>query len=154
MSSLPDFLAVTATALWVGGLWAIGYIAVPVLFQTLADRQMAGMLAGKMFTAMAWVGLASALYLLLYQLRGYGKQAWKEGELKIVLAMLFLLLLGQFLLQPMMAELKLRALPLEVAQSTSAQQFKVLHGVASILYLAQSLLGAALVVRMCKKQEI
>ncbi|MEI7841728.1 MAG: DUF4149 domain-containing protein [Gallionellaceae bacterium] len=142
---LPHALTVFATVLWVGGMWAIGYLAVPVLFQALSDRQLAGMLAGKMFSLMAFVGLGCALYLLGHQLQQYGKLAWQQVTFRIVLGMLFLLLLGQFLLQPMMADLKLRALPLEVVQSTFAAQFKLWHGVASILYLAQSILGLALI---------
>jgi len=141
----PQSFAVLTTVLWVGGTWVIGYLVAPVLFQTLSDRQLAGMLAGKMFSVMAWVGLVCALYLLLYQLRCFGKQAWKETTPRIILAMMFLLLLGHFLLQPMMAELKLQALPLIVMQSTFATEFKLLHGVASILYLLQSLLGIVLV---------
>ena len=35
--------------LWVGSLWAIGYIAAPTLFATLEDRALAGTLAGAMF---------------------------------------------------------------------------------------------------------
>ncbi|MDP2804918.1 MAG: DUF4149 domain-containing protein [Gallionellaceae bacterium] len=144
-SDLPHALAVFATALWVGGMWAIAYLAVPVLFQTLADRQLAGLLAGKMFSLMAFVGLGCALYLLAYQLQQYGKFVWQQIPFRIVLVMLLLLAAGQFLLQPMMADLKLQALPLEVTQSTLAAEFKTLHGVASVLYLAQSLLGLALI---------
>ena len=36
-----------------GGLWAIGYLAAPVLFASLGDKMLAGMLAGKMFTWIA-----------------------------------------------------------------------------------------------------
>ncbi|HEY9151095.1 MAG TPA: DUF4149 domain-containing protein, partial [Gammaproteobacteria bacterium] len=43
--------------LWVGGLWAIGFIAAPILFAVLEDRTLAGTLAGEMFRALAWLGL-------------------------------------------------------------------------------------------------
>jgi hypothetical protein len=149
--TLRDFsekLAAFATVLWVGGMWAIGYLAVPVLFQTLTDRQMAGLLAGKMFTLMAFVGLVCAVYLLVNQWWIFGKTAWMEATFRVTLVMLVLLLLGQFVLQPMMADLKLRALPLDVMQGGLASEFKALHGIASVLYLIQSLLGLVLVVRL------
>jgi len=50
--------------LWVGGLWAIGYIVAPALFANLEDRALAGTLAGVMFNIIAWVGLACGSLLL------------------------------------------------------------------------------------------
>lgn len=145
LSKLSDSFAVIATVLWVGGMWAVGYLAVPLLFRSLADRQLAGMLAGKMFSLMAFVGLVCALYLLFYHLQQHGKVAWQKTAVRLVLIMLALLVIGEFVLQPMMSYLKMRALPLAVMQSAFATEFKALHGVASILYLVQSLLGATLV---------
>ncbi len=147
LRNFPRHLAILSAALWVGGTWAIGYLAVPVLFQTLPDRQLAGLLAGKMFTWMAFAGIACALYLLAYQLRQFGRSVWKQATFLVTLTMLVLLLTGQFGIQPIMADLKSQALPLDVMHSALAPQFKALHGVASILYLIQSLLGVALLVR-------
>lgn len=144
--NLPRHLAALSAALWVGGMWAVGYLAVPVLFQALPDRQLAGMLAGKMFTAMAYIGIGCALYLLAYQWHRFGRSVWKQKLFSVTFAMLILLLIGQFAIQPIMANLKAQALPLDVMQSALAAQFKTLHGLASILYLLQSLLGIALVI--------
>src|SRR3569623_1849958 len=44
-------------AVWVGGMLAVGYLAVPVLFHMLDDRVLAGALAGEMFRYMNGVGL-------------------------------------------------------------------------------------------------
>ena len=38
MNRFADKLALIAVTLWVGGLWAIGYLAAPVLFSALADK--------------------------------------------------------------------------------------------------------------------
>ncbi len=38
---------------WVGGLWAIGYVAVPVLFNMISDRYLAGGIAGRLFSIMS-----------------------------------------------------------------------------------------------------
>ncbi|MCH2219440.1 MAG: DUF4149 domain-containing protein [Dechloromonas sp.] len=46
MRRLAEALYLITIALWVGGLWAIGYIVAPVLFSSLGDRQLAGMVAG------------------------------------------------------------------------------------------------------------
>ena len=54
-------LAGVSLVLWIGGMWAIGYIAAPVLFASLGDKQLAGMLAGKLFGVIAWVGIAAYL---------------------------------------------------------------------------------------------
>jgi hypothetical protein len=59
--------------------------------------------------------------------------------------MLLLVLAGQFVLQPILADLKAQALPLDVMKSALASQFMTWHGISSILYLIQSLLGIALV---------
>jgi hypothetical protein len=140
--------ATLAATLWVGGLWAIGYVAVPVLFKSQPDKQLAGMLAGKMFSLVAYIGMASACYLLGYQIAQWGKSAIRQALSWVIAIMLLLDLIGQFGLQPLMAELKVQALPDEVTHSAFAGRFKMLHGIASILYLAQSILGAVLVLKM------
>jgi len=148
LSNLPRNLAVMCAVLWVGGMWAVGYLVAPALFQALSDRQVAGMLAGKMFTWMAYVGISCALYLLAYQLYQNGSAVIKQTLFIVTLSMLILLLIGQFGIQPFMADLKAQALPLDVMHSELASQFKALHGVSSILYLIQSLLGIVLVVKL------
>lgn len=147
LRNLSRHFAVLSAALWVGGTWAIGYLAVPVLFQTLSDRQLAGMVAGKMFSWMAFVGIACALYLLAYQLLQFGRSVWKQKIFLLTSAMLILAIVLQFGIQPIMADLKSQALPLDVMHSALAPQFKTLHGLSSILYLLQSLLGIALLTR-------
>jgi len=147
MNAWPDKLALIVITLWVGALWAIGYLAAPILFYTLDDKQMAGMLAGKMFELVAYVGIASAFYLLLHRLIRFGTPALKQGFFWSVLIMLLLVLAGHFGIQPMMAELKAEAMPVDVMQSVFANRFKTWHGVASIAYLIESLLGLVLVIK-------
>jgi len=61
--------------------------------------------------------------------------------------MLLLALAGHFGIQPFLAQLKAAALPSDVMQSVFASRFKTWHGVASIAYLLQCLLGFVLVLR-------
>jgi len=65
----------------------------------------------------------------------------------IVLIMLGLTLAGHFGIQPILAQLKADALPRQVMESALRDRFATWHGVSSILYLLQSLLGVALVVQ-------
>jgi hypothetical protein len=142
-------LAIIVVSLWVGGLWAIGFLAAPTLFSALpGDKQMAGVLAGKMFTLMSYVGIASAFYLLIYALASQGVTALKQGLFWIALLMLLLVLAGHFGIQPILSSLKQQALPLDVMQSVFASRFKTWHGVASMAYLLESLLGLVLLFKV------
>jgi hypothetical protein len=143
--NLPRHLAALSVALWVGGMWMLGYVVVPVLFKVLPDRMLAGRIAGELFTLLAHIGIACALYLLVYQLQQSGRAALRLGAFRITAAMLLCVLAGQFVLQPILADLKLQALPLDVMQSALAPQFKTWHAVSGVLYLVQSLLGITLV---------
>ncbi|MBL8413075.1 MAG: DUF4149 domain-containing protein [Propionivibrio sp.] len=146
MRRFSEALYLITLSLWVGGLWAIGYLVAPVLFATLADRQLAGMLAGKLFALIGWVGLASAAYLLLFMLIRLGRSALKRGVFWLLVVMLVLTVLSQFGIQPLLAQIKADALPREVMESVLRDRFATWHGVSSILYLVQSVLGLLLVV--------
>jgi len=148
MKKIADGAALLALTAWVGGLWGIGYVAVPVLFQTLPDRMLAGLLAGKMFALVAYIGIASACYLLAYHLNASGREALRQAVFRAIVVMLLLTLTGQFGIQPIMVDLKAQALPADVMHSAFADRFRMLHGVSSILYLLQSLLGAFLVLKV------
>ena len=146
MRDLPRYLAALSTTLWVGGMWMLGYVVVPALFKLLPDRQLAGRVAGELFTLLAYIGIGCALYLLIYQLQQHGRAALQRASFRITVAMLLLVLIGQFVLQPILADLKVQALPLDVMQSALAAQFKTWHAVSGVFYLIQSLLGIALVI--------
>ncbi len=150
MKNLYRNLGVLLVAAWVGGLWGVGYLAVPVLFYAQPDRQLAGMLAGQMFTLLNYLGLVCALYLLVWQISLSGRASFRHALFRIVVAMWLITMVLQFGIQPVMAGLKLQALPLDVMHSTFADRFKMLHGVSSIFYLIQSLLGMFLVIRIAK----
>ena len=145
MTALTEAIYAIALTLWIGGLWAIGYIVAPTLFYSLPDRALAGMLAGKLFTLMAYVGIGCATYLLLFRLVRFGGACFRHGVFWIVLAMLVLTLAGEFGVQPILAGLKDQALPTGVMESVFRDRFVAWHGIASVLYLILSVLGVALV---------
>jgi hypothetical protein len=146
MRRFADALDTITLTLWVGGLWAIGYLVAPTLFSTLADRQLAGVLAGKLFALIGWVGIFCAVYLLFSMLLRLGGAAFRRGGFWLLVVMLALTALSLFGIQPWLAHLKDAALPREVMESVLRDRFATWHGISSILYLVQSLLGVLLVV--------
>jgi hypothetical protein len=129
--------------LWVGGLWVSGYMVAPSLFATLDDRHLAGQLAGNIFRLMSYVGLACGLVLLALAV-GHARRQWlKSWRVWGLVSMLALVALGVFLIQPQMELLKASGL---VEGSAEAHQFGRLHGVSSLLFLINSLLGLLFVV--------
>lgn len=119
----------------------MGYLVAPVLFNVLDDRVMAGMLAGHMFTSMSYIGLVCGGVLVVGMVYRTGKSSLRSWQLWVLLAMLLVIIIGQFVLQPMMVEL--RGLGL---QGERTSQFGQLHGMASILFLINSLSGLALII--------
>lgn len=147
MNRFWNGIASLLLVVWVGSLLALGAIAAPVLFSILDDKQLAGMLAGKMFAVGAWVGMAAGTFLLLHRLIRDGRAALKSLFFWVVLLMLLLTLAGHFGIQPILQNLKNQALPLAVMQSVFADRFSEWHGISRILWIIQSLLGVVLVWR-------
>ena len=145
MKRLPELLSAWAVSLWVGGLWAVGYLAAPTLFYSLTDRMLAGMLAGKLFGHIAWVGLVCGGWLLLHRLSRFGVLVLKQGFFWIVVLMLLLTVAQHFGIQPILQQLKDQAMPKDVMESLFRDRFATWHGVSSVVYLVESLLGLALV---------
>lgn len=145
--------------LWVGSLWTIGYVVAPTLFATLADRVLAGTIAASLFRIEAWLSLACALVLLVLHVRNRAPDdagrptslpamLSKLTPLKLILAMAACTLIGYFGLQPFMATIREAAAASGGMAGEAKRNFGMLHGAASGIFLVQSLLGVALVLRM------
>jgi len=139
-------LSLIIITLWVGALWMSG-ISAYVLFDSLQDKQMAGMLAGKLFGVVSYIGLGSAFYLLIHRVLQYGTAALKQGFFWAVLVMLLLVLAGHFGIQPILEGLKEQALPADVMQTVFADRFRNWHGIASMAYIFECLLALVLVLK-------
>ncbi len=146
MNNWSDKFSLIIITMWVGALWTTGAAAY-VLFSTLSDSQLAGQLAGKFFSYVSYLGLFSGFYLLINRLLSYGTLALRQSYFWAVLVMLLLVLASHFGIQPILAQLKSDALPSDVMQSVFANRFKTWHGVASIAYVVQCLLGFVVVLR-------
>ena len=125
--------------IWVGGMWTIGYIVTPVLFQML-DKPVAGNVAGQLFSIISYIGIFSAVALIINILVKQGLNT-KHWQLWGITVMLIITIISQFVLTPMIVELKTAGL-----SDVNAAQFGRLHGAASVLFLINSLAGLALVV--------
>jgi len=140
---------------WIGGLWVTGYLVVPTLFAMLDDRHTAGLLAGRIFQTMNYVGLGIGAYLLVSVFMSAGEQKFnlmfKKWRVWVLVTMLLVISIAAFILQPMMQELKTQGL---AEGSVQATQFGRLHGVSSVLFLLNSVLGLILVAAGLRKKII
>ncbi|MFV2059922.1 MAG: DUF4149 domain-containing protein [Gammaproteobacteria bacterium] len=129
--------------IWIGGMWAVGYIVAPTLFALLDDRALAGSIAGRLFSIMSFVGIFCSVTLLAGQFVQFGKNCISKMHWQswVLITMLIIILIGQFILQPMMSEMREAGLVGEAAKN-----FGRLHGVSSVLFLINSLGGLVLVV--------
>lgn len=136
------------SGLWVGSLIAVGFLFVPLLFNTLGDRQIAGFVAANLFRIEAYLGvflstflMVMANYLVRHGLNYYRLVRW------ILLGMLACAVTAAFILIPWMNSLRDQALylGLSVRESSNAILFSRLHGVSSAIYLIQTMLGLALI---------
>jgi hypothetical protein len=84
-------------SLWVGSLITVGYLVAPTLFATLTDRQVAGMVAGAIFKAEAYISLVLCVGLLVLAnlLVSRGLQTYRAIRW-ILLAMLICAAAGSF----------------------------------------------------------
>lgn len=95
-------LAILAAALWWGSLGAIGFLAVPLLFAHAPSAAVAGNLAGHLFSAQCWLGVACGLVLLMLARSEDGTAAmgWAGGAVAYVLLGLLAALLQEFAVAP------------------------------------------------------
>lgn len=141
MNKFTEALYSLTITLWVGALFAIGYLAAPTLFTQLTDRTLAGSLAGEMCLAghRLW-RLSAAVSAGPARLRRVQVVSVLAGAADAGLDRA-----GYFGIQPILAQLKADALPRQVMESALRDRFATWHGISSILYLIESLLGVALV---------
>jgi glucan phosphoethanolaminetransferase (alkaline phosphatase superfamily) len=135
------------TVVWVGSLLTIGYAVAPVLFASL-DRITAGSVAGQVFRIEGIVRVVCGVLLLALcnVLIRRGEDAYRRLRW-LVAGMLVCVLVGYFALQPFMNALRIAAQEAgtDVGHSVYASRFGMLHGVSSLFYLIESLLGLVLV---------
>lgn len=144
------------SGLWVGSFLTIGFLVVPVLFSSLGDRQVAGMVAANLFKSTAYIGVFISLILMVTanHLVRHGKSQYRLTRW-ILLGMLICTVGAAFILIPWMNSLRDQALflGLSVRESTNAVLFSRLHGASSTLFMMQAILGLVLVWRVTKNAD-
>jgi len=149
MSKLLEILRDFSVTLWVGGLWTVGFLVAPSLFSMLSDNHaLAGTLAGKLFKNIAWVGIACGSFLLLQEILSFRGKSVTRPVFWLVLLMLAITCTMQFWLQPFIVALRALGTPMDaLASPPIMRSFAFWHGISSVLYLCESLLGLVLVLK-------
>ncbi|NQY26967.1 MAG: DUF4149 domain-containing protein [Piscirickettsiaceae bacterium] len=136
--------------LWVGSLWAIGYLAVPMAFAIIPDISIAGNYAGRLFSAVNMLGLACGVVLLIAKFVSVGMQAMGLWRVWVLLLMISLSLLFVTYLQPEIAAVK-QLIP--QGNEVDLERFSLFHMISKNTYMIVSLLGLALVVSSDKVEN-
>ena len=131
-------LRAIARTFWIGGLWVIGIIVTPVLFSAL-DNVTAGMVAGRLFASIAWVGLVCSVFLMAELVLRNGARALKSGAFWLLVGMLVCIIINHFAVTPIIAGLK--AQMNHAAEGLFGGGFATWHAISSLIYLVQSLMG-------------
>ena len=138
------------SAVWVGSLLTIGYAVAPVLFKTL-ERMTAGSVAAQLFRIEAILGVVCGVLLLALSNQQVRRGSSEYRRVRwVVAAMVVCVLVGYFALQPFMNALRVAAMDAgtDIANSPYASRFGMLHGVSSLFYLVESVLGLMLIWRL------
>lgn len=143
MKKIYDNLAFITVTLWVGALWVIGFMVAPTLFSSLPDKTFAGLLAARLFRLVAYTGLACGSYLVLYRLLSYGTRAFRQGFFWTAVVMLLLTLASHYGIDPLLA--RARFMPGGLLHSVFRDRFATWHGIASVLFVIEAVLGFWLV---------
>ena len=140
MMDHPYLQAVERTLLtfWIGGMWTAGFVVAPLLFAGLDDRVLAGTLAGAVFSVMSTAGLACGAGLLVIAWLMRGQRRFFIWQTWVLVTMLVLTVLGKFVLAPWIVELRAAGL-------TENSRFALAHGLASGVFVVESVLGLLLV---------
>ncbi len=104
--------------LWAGSLWSMALIVAPTLFHAQPDRELAGMLAARLFSIEAYLGIATAVFALLLPARRKFRYAYAAAAL---------LALIQWGVGPRLLEAHVRGLAWGLG-------FGAWHGIAALLY--------------------
>lgn len=132
--------------LWVGGMIAVA-VAVMVLFSNIADRALAGDIAGQLFNIINYVGVACAVLLLSLWFLRNGGATLKRWQSWAVFIMLLVVVASQWVIRPEIDAVRVKRDA--AANGPSAEplrnQFRKLHGLSFTLYFLNMTIGLAVV---------
>jgi hypothetical protein len=105
--------------LWAGSLWSLAAWVAPTLFHLQSDRQLAGILAARLFSVETYVGLGAAAFALLLSARAKFKWGFVAAGLLAV---------NEWALKPVMATAHGNGAALGLS-------FGAWHGVSAVIYV-------------------
>lgn len=129
--------------LWLGTILSVGYLVAPVIFTKLPDRQLAGLIAGEIFSITTTMTIVLGVVLLGLSNWQVSRGFAKYRQIRWFVLLILLFAIGGSLMQLWMMDLK-RLASIEgvvVMQSTYATPFARLHGISSVLFLLESVVG-------------
>lgn len=138
-----DNLVLLLVVFWAGALWTVGFVVAPVLFELIAERSLAGSIAGRLFQATWWISCAVGACVLLHAL---SRGAARSAVFWLATGMIVLALVSALGIQPQIAELRTSM----GADEALRARFAMWHGVSSMLYAVQSVLAVVLVVKFAR----
>jgi hypothetical protein len=134
-------LSVLLAALWWGGVTALSFLAVPVLFASLGSPATAGPVAARLFSMQCWAGLLIGLALLLVLRRRKG-----EG---VAIAPETLTTMGFVLFAMLLALMQEFAVAQNIVSArASGGNLRLWHGVGSAMVIGQWLCAGAVLWRL------
>lgn len=135
-------LAVIVAALWWGGISALSFLAVPLLFASLGSPAVAGPVAARIFSLQCWAGLVLGMALLVILRR------WR-GETGSSISASALTTMGFVLFAMLLALLQEFGVAQNIATArTSGGNLRLWHGVGSAMVLGQWLCAGAVLWRL------
>jgi hypothetical protein len=123
--------------LWLGMMATVGILVPLTVFSYLSDKQVAGMVAGQIFKNAGYLNLLFGIIFLVFA-NIFVRRGISYFRLNrwLLLGTIVLTMLGSFVIQPWMVNLRenMLALGMPVMQSHQAELFRVLHGASSSIY--------------------
>lgn len=139
-------------ALLVGTQAAVGYLVAPTLFEVIADRGVAGTIAGAIFERTGWLSLAILIVLLILRWRLHQTQIVASRYPSLILiTMLGLTAVGHLMIRPWIGHIRFmiqQSGGFEMCEPSMRNRFGMLHGISSILFLLVFILGLSLLWRL------
>lgn len=133
--------------LWIGSLWTVGYLVVPMAFVSLGDVTLAATFAGKLFRIVMYLGVACGSILLITQFITRGRHLFQSWRAWLLLIMLILMAIFIWVTQVHIVELKQLGWQ---ENSALSDMFSLWHKLSQVIYGVLSLLGFILVITMDK----
>lgn len=132
-------LSIFTAALWWGSLTTLGFFVVPMLFQHLPTKALAGNMAARLFEVQTWVSVSCGLILLLVSSKRDAESDTNMAEAGVIAARAAIIFIVLGMLLSLLVAFGVS--PRIVAR----ENLMLWHAVGSLMYLAQWLCTGILI---------